>query len=42
MFARLVTGRFGYTASQDQGYSPAPARPGWIARTLAAIFGRKK
>lgn len=41
MFARLVTGRYGQT-SGGETYAAAIARPGWLRRAMAALFGRKR
>ena len=40
VLARLVTGRYGTTVSEDQPRSTAQG-PGWLKRVLAAIFTRK-
>jgi len=43
LLARLVTGRYGYAAGEEQPRPAAKASgPGWFARLLAAIHLRKK
>ena len=43
LLARLVTGRYGYEAVEEQPrpYS-APASQGWFSRLVAVLSGRKK
>jgi hypothetical protein len=41
MFARLVTGRYGHTPSEDVPRDPLIRRPGLLSRLVAAIFARK-
>jgi hypothetical protein len=40
MFAGLVTGRY-RQAFEDQPHAAAGARPSWVRRMIAALFGRK-
>ena len=42
LLARLVTGRYGYRTIDEQiNNYPQSAKPNWVLRLVAALFGRR-